>query len=242
MGRPDPEEGQLPAPVKPPDGGWGWIVLLGCFVITGFSYAFPKAVSVYFKELMKDFHVGYSDTAWISSIMLAMLYGTGDAWTHFPLPNSHLSHSAIGPDHVPMDSSHAHWPGHESRCRIQLSYHFSSGSVLHPISLFPLSQEISGFTPPTSQTVDTGFGPTPEVLFLSHQAPGNRGPKAGQSRSFHTTASCPWPGPTDVYRSSQVVSSIITVSSSLSALPGLLAPSQLSCLLLVSYSVSSASS
>ncbi|XP_035759136.1 monocarboxylate transporter 3 [Egretta garzetta] len=77
MGRADPEEGQLPAPVKPPDGGWGWIVLLGCFVITGFSYAFPKAVSVYFKELMKDFHVGYSDTAWISSIMLAMLYGTG---------------------------------------------------------------------------------------------------------------------------------------------------------------------
>ncbi|NXX45441.1 MOT3 protein, partial [Tricholaema leucomelas] len=77
MGRRDPEEGQLPAPVKPPDGGWGWIVLFGCFVITGFSYAFPKAVSVYFKELMKDFHVGYSDTAWISSIMLAMLYGTG---------------------------------------------------------------------------------------------------------------------------------------------------------------------
>ncbi|XP_010193957.1 monocarboxylate transporter 3 [Colius striatus] len=77
MGRPDPEEGQLAAPVKPPDGGWGWIVLFGCFVITGFSYAFPKAVSVYFKELMKDFHVGYSDTAWISSIMLAMLYGTG---------------------------------------------------------------------------------------------------------------------------------------------------------------------
>lgn len=63
--------------VKPPDGGWGWMVLLSCFVITGFSYAFPKAVSVYFKELMKDFQVGYSDTTWISSIMLAMLYGTG---------------------------------------------------------------------------------------------------------------------------------------------------------------------
>ncbi|KAG6924874.1 solute carrier family 16 (monocarboxylate transporter), member 8, partial [Chelydra serpentina] len=77
MGRSDPEEVQPPASVKPPDGGWGWIVLLGCFVITGFSYAFPKAVSVYFKELMHDFHVGYSDTAWISSIMLAMLYGTG---------------------------------------------------------------------------------------------------------------------------------------------------------------------
>lgn len=64
--------------VKAPDGGWGWAVLAGCFVITGFSYAFPKAVSVFFKELILEFGVGYSDTAWISSILLAMLYGTGD--------------------------------------------------------------------------------------------------------------------------------------------------------------------
>ncbi|KAG7459338.1 hypothetical protein MATL_G00209630 [Megalops atlanticus] len=62
---------------KAPDGGWGWAVLGGCFVITGFSYAFPKAVSVFFKELIREFGVGYSDTAWISSILLAMLYGTG---------------------------------------------------------------------------------------------------------------------------------------------------------------------
>ncbi|XP_069786320.1 monocarboxylate transporter 4-like isoform X2 [Narcine bancroftii] len=65
------------AEVKAPDGGWGWAILIGCFIITGFSYAFPKAVSVFFKELIKEFHVGYSDTAWISSIVLAMLYGTG---------------------------------------------------------------------------------------------------------------------------------------------------------------------
>lgn len=63
--------------VKAPDGGWGWAVLTGCFVITGFSYAFPKAVSVFFKELIREFGVGYSDTAWVSSIILAMLYGTG---------------------------------------------------------------------------------------------------------------------------------------------------------------------
>ncbi|KAM9817614.1 monocarboxylate transporter 4 [Neosynchiropus ocellatus] len=66
-----------PTGVKAPDGGWGWAVLFGCFVITGFSYAFPKAVSVFFKELIREFNVGYSDTAWISSILLAMLYGTG---------------------------------------------------------------------------------------------------------------------------------------------------------------------
>ncbi|XP_078513855.1 monocarboxylate transporter 3 [Lissotriton helveticus] len=77
MGFTDPGNAAAAMVVPPPDGGWGWMVLLGCFIITGFSYAFPKAVSVYFKELMRDFGVGYSDTAWISSIMLAMLYGTG---------------------------------------------------------------------------------------------------------------------------------------------------------------------
>ncbi|XP_078740970.1 monocarboxylate transporter 4-like, partial [Lampetra fluviatilis] len=66
-----------PQLVPPPDGGWAWLVLLGCFVVTGFSYAFPKAVSVFFKELIQEFGVGYSDTAWLSSILLAMLYGTG---------------------------------------------------------------------------------------------------------------------------------------------------------------------
>ncbi|KFW96452.1 monocarboxylate transporter 4 [Phalacrocorax carbo] len=66
-----------PSGVKAPDGGWGWAVLFGCFIITGFSYAFPKAVSVFFKELIREFDIGYSDTAWISSILLAMLYGTG---------------------------------------------------------------------------------------------------------------------------------------------------------------------
>uniref|UniRef100_G3SYP3 Solute carrier family 16 member 3 n=1 Tax=Loxodonta africana TaxID=9785 RepID=G3SYP3_LOXAF len=66
-----------PTGVPAPDGGWGWAVLFGCFVITGFSYAFPKAVSVFFKELIREFGIGYSDTAWISSILLAMLYGTG---------------------------------------------------------------------------------------------------------------------------------------------------------------------
>ncbi|XP_037611912.1 monocarboxylate transporter 4 [Sebastes umbrosus] len=70
-----------PPGVKAPDGGWGWAVLAGGFVITGFSYAFPKAISVFFKALIREFDVGYSDTAWISSILLAMLYGTGPLCT-----------------------------------------------------------------------------------------------------------------------------------------------------------------
>lgn len=72
-----------PSGIKAPDGGWGWAVLFGCFIITGFSYAFPKAVSVFFKELIREFGIGYSDTAWISSILLAMLYGTGEQLSGF---------------------------------------------------------------------------------------------------------------------------------------------------------------
>lgn len=88
------DEGPMGA--KAPDGGWGWAVLFGCFVITGFSYAFPKAVSVFFKELMREFGIGYSDTAWISSILLAMLYGTGEATCGklgrgWPSPGGHRS-------------------------------------------------------------------------------------------------------------------------------------------------------
>lgn len=190
MGRRDTEEGQLPAPVKPPDGGWGWIVLFGCFVITGFSYAFPKAVSVYFKELMKDFHVGYSDTAWISSIMLAMLYGTGDAWTHFPLPSLCFPCPAMGPDHVPKGSPHACWPGHEPTCRTQLSHHFSSRSdAFHP--LFPLPWEISGFTPPASQLT---WGLLPLLKMLPLFFPGNGGAEGRAKQRY-----LPWPDPREMY-------------------------------------------
>ncbi|MFT7801457.1 monocarboxylate transporter 2-like [Arapaima gigas] len=62
----------------PPDGGWGWVVVFGAFVSIGFSYAFPKALTIYFKEIQEYFSVSYSDIAWVSSIMLAAMYAGGE--------------------------------------------------------------------------------------------------------------------------------------------------------------------
>ncbi|XP_041080700.1 monocarboxylate transporter 2-like isoform X2 [Polyodon spathula] len=61
----------------PPDGGWGWAVVFGAFISIGFSYAFPKALTIYFKEIQEYFSISYSEIAWLSSIMLAAMYSGG---------------------------------------------------------------------------------------------------------------------------------------------------------------------
>lgn len=66
-----------PSAVPPPDGGWGWAVVLGSFISIGFSYAFPKAITVFFKDIQIIFDASYSQIAWISSIMLAVMYAAG---------------------------------------------------------------------------------------------------------------------------------------------------------------------
>ncbi|KAL1021028.1 hypothetical protein UPYG_G00007800 [Umbra pygmaea] len=72
-----PPEANTNLGYTPPDGGWGWAVVLGSFISIGFSYAFPKSLTIYFKEIQKYFTVSYSEIAWVSSIMLAAMYAGG---------------------------------------------------------------------------------------------------------------------------------------------------------------------
>ncbi|KAM9752805.1 monocarboxylate transporter 1-like isoform 2-T3 [Menidia menidia] len=66
-----------PVGYTPPEGGWGWAVVAGAFISIGFSYAFPKSITVFFKDIEVIFDVTPSQVSWISSIMLAVMYGGG---------------------------------------------------------------------------------------------------------------------------------------------------------------------
>ncbi|KAM7423127.1 hypothetical protein PAMA_010923 [Pampus argenteus] len=74
---PAPEDELGCKPLKPLDGGWGWVVVFGAHISIGFAYSTPKALSIFFKEIQKDLQASYSDIAWISSIMLAAMYAGG---------------------------------------------------------------------------------------------------------------------------------------------------------------------
>lgn len=67
-----------PAGYTPPEGGWGWAVVVGAFISIGFSYAFPKSITVFFKEIEVIFSATPSQVSWISSIMLAVMYAGGE--------------------------------------------------------------------------------------------------------------------------------------------------------------------
>nr|XP_057939080.1 monocarboxylate transporter 2-like [Doryrhamphus excisus] len=62
---------------KPPDGGWGWMVVIGAHISIGFAYSTPKALSIFFKAIQADLQASDSDVAWVSSIMLAAMYAGG---------------------------------------------------------------------------------------------------------------------------------------------------------------------
>ncbi|XP_049920426.1 monocarboxylate transporter 1-like [Epinephelus moara] len=66
-----------PVGYTPPEGGWGWAVVVGAFISIGFSYAFPKSITVFFKEIESIFEATPSQVSWISSIMLAVMYAGG---------------------------------------------------------------------------------------------------------------------------------------------------------------------
>ncbi|XP_047206999.1 monocarboxylate transporter 12-B-like isoform X4 [Girardinichthys multiradiatus] len=64
------EEGRRASGVtNPPEGGWGWIVVAGCFLATICIRAVTRCISMFFVEFQTHFEQDSSSTAWIHSMI-----------------------------------------------------------------------------------------------------------------------------------------------------------------------------
>uniref|UniRef100_A0A8C2X973 Major facilitator superfamily (MFS) profile domain-containing protein n=2 Tax=Cyclopterus lumpus TaxID=8103 RepID=A0A8C2X973_CYCLU len=53
------------------------MVVVGAHISIGFAYSTPKVLSVFFIDIQEQLGASYSEVAWISSIMLAVMYAGG---------------------------------------------------------------------------------------------------------------------------------------------------------------------
>ncbi|KAK2824537.1 hypothetical protein Q5P01_021712 [Channa striata] len=62
-------EGDRRTSAAPPEGGWGWMIVAGCFLATICIRAVTRCISVFFVEFQMHFEKDYSTTAWIHSLV-----------------------------------------------------------------------------------------------------------------------------------------------------------------------------
>ncbi|XP_047233571.1 monocarboxylate transporter 12-B-like [Girardinichthys multiradiatus] len=55
--------------MSPPDGGWGWVIVGCCFMVTVCTRAVTRCISIFFVEFQTHFEADYSSTAWIHSLV-----------------------------------------------------------------------------------------------------------------------------------------------------------------------------
>ncbi|XP_013860634.1 monocarboxylate transporter 12-B isoform X2 [Austrofundulus limnaeus] len=54
--------------MKAPEGGWGWMIVAGCFLATICIRAVTRCISMFFVEFQMHFEKDYASTAWIHSM------------------------------------------------------------------------------------------------------------------------------------------------------------------------------
>lgn len=55
-----------------PDGGWGWLVVIACFVINMMSDGVSFTFGLLYIEFLHEFNASKSATSWIGSLFMAL--------------------------------------------------------------------------------------------------------------------------------------------------------------------------
>ena len=62
----EPEEDGLPVP---PDGGWGWMVVIGSFMIHVIADGIVYSFGIFYMEFLDYYKGGKGETAWVGSLV-----------------------------------------------------------------------------------------------------------------------------------------------------------------------------
>ena len=61
-----------------PDGGWGWVVCFGSFMLQALTIGITYTFGIIFVELLEYFDTTEAEASWIGSIQPCLLYFTGE--------------------------------------------------------------------------------------------------------------------------------------------------------------------
>ncbi|XP_056179660.1 monocarboxylate transporter 13-like [Falco biarmicus] len=59
---------------SPPDGGYGWVVVVSAFIVMGLTVAVLKTFGLFFVEIQEHFDELASTTSWITSVTIAIFH------------------------------------------------------------------------------------------------------------------------------------------------------------------------
>lgn len=62
-----------------PDGGWGWVVVFGSFMVHVVADGIAYSFGIYVTEFIEYFECSRSEVGWLGSLMIGVTWGAGMA-------------------------------------------------------------------------------------------------------------------------------------------------------------------